>query len=268
MLTRGWDTFLDMAALYGLRVLGAIVIITIGYFAARMVKTALLRAGRRAPHVDMTIVSFVASLAKYGILAFTLVAVLSNFGVQTASVVAVIGAAGLAIGLALQGTLGHVASGFMLILFRPFRVGDAVETAGVSGIVTEVSLFTTEINSFDNVRIVIPNSQVWAGVTKNMSSNQTRRSDLEVIVSPESNVDEALKIIQQLVAEDARILKQPPPIIGAARVTEAGVRLIFQVWSKASDMLPVQFALNQKVIRALGDAGIALAQPARQPPRR
>lgn len=257
-LERSWDTLITFGTDYGLRTLGAIAIVFIGYFCARMIKSALIRAGRRSAHLDMTVVSFVASLAKYLILAFTLVAMLSSFGVQTASVVAVIGAAGLAIGLALQGTLGHVASGFMLILFRPFRVGDVIETAGVSGTVTEVSLFTTEITGADNIRIIIPNSSVWSGVTKNLTSNQTRRADLEITLHPTSDVEKAIALIAQEVAKDDRILKDPAPTIGVLKVNEIGVKIAYQVWTKVPDLAGVQFDLQRHVLGAFARGGLYL----------
>ncbi len=255
---RGWDTAFDLAGIWGLKILGAIAILIIGYFIARTVRSAMVRAGRRAPHVDITIVSFVASLAKYAILALTLVAMLSAFGVQTNSVVAVIGAAGLAIGLALQGTLGHVASGFMLIMFRPFRVGDTVETAGVTGTVTEVSLFTTEINSPENIRIVIPNSSVWSGVTKNLTTNQTRRCDVELVVQPINDIDHVLQLVSDIVAADARVLKNPAPLIGVLRQTETGIRITVQAWCKGTDLGPLQLALYQTILSAFGRDGIKL----------
>ncbi len=265
----GWDRAFDLGAEWGLKVLGAIAILIIGYFLARMVRAAMMRAGSRAPHVDITIIAFIASLAKYAILILTLVAMLSAFGVQTNSVVAVIGAAGLAIGLALQGTLGHVASGFMLIMFRPFRVGDTVETAGVVGVVTEVNLFTTEINSLDNVRIVIPNSNVWSGVTKNLTTNLTRRCDVELVVQPSNDIEQVLKIVQDIVAADERVLEQPPPVVGVLKQTETGVRVICQVWCKSVDLGPLQLALYQRILAAFGRDGIKLMpvvpQPLQQP---
>jgi small conductance mechanosensitive channel len=261
----GWDMAFDLATTWGLKLAGAVALLFIGYFAARMVRSAMVRAGRRAPHVDITVVSFIASLVKYAILALTIVAVLSNFGVQTNSVVAVIGAAGLAIGLALQGTLGHVASGFMLIMFRPFRVGDTVETAGVTGVVTEVSLFTTEINSPDNMRIVIPNSSVWSGVTKNLTTNQTRRCDVDVLVAPDNDIDQVLKIIGDVVAKDERILPQPAPLIGVIKQSEVGVRVTCQVWCKSTDLGPLQLSLYRAVLAAFAANDLLLMPPV--PPR-
>jgi small conductance mechanosensitive channel len=266
LLERTWDTVVTMGADYGLRTLGAVAILVVGYFAARMMKSALIRAGRRAPHVDMTVVTFVASLAKYGILAFTAVAMLSSFGVQTASVVAVIGAAGLAIGLALQGTLGHVASGFMLILFRPFRVGDAIETAGVSGTVREVSLFTTEILTADNVRIIIPNSSVWSGVTRNLTTNPVRRSDLEFTVATGNDVDQVLRLVREAVAAEPLIQREPAPFVGIVRQNEAGIRIACQVWSRTGDMPAVQTGIYRTVLKAFAETGVALPQAAARLP--
>jgi small conductance mechanosensitive channel len=242
------------------------VLLIVGYFAAQLMRNALVRAGRRASHIDVTVVTFFASIIKYAILGITFVAVLSNFGVQTNSVVAVIGAAGLAIGLALQGTLGHVASGFMLVLVRPFRVGDVIETAGVTGTVTELSLFTTEITSLDNKRIIIPNSSVWTGVTKNLTTNHTRRNDLEVTITPNNDIDQALRLIRQIVEAEPLILKQPAPIIGIAQQNETGVKVICQVWSAVADMISVKLAVYQAILAAFARAGITVPPQAPRPP--
>ena len=189
IVSQAIDTGSALGMTYGIRAIGALVILAVGWFVARQVQRGMVRVGRKSPRVDLTIAAFLGALAKYLIIAFTLVAVLASFGVETTSVVTVLGAAGIAIGLALQGTLSNVAAGFMLVLFRPFRVGDAVETAGVAGTITEVGLFTTEIKNADNVRVVVPNNAVWSGVTKNLSSNSTRRTELEVPIPYGADAD-------------------------------------------------------------------------------
>ncbi len=155
---------------YGLSVLGALFILVIGWIAAGRLGRLVVRVTGRAGRIDPTLQSFFASLVRYGVLAFTIIAVLNQFGVQTASLIAVLGAAGLAIGLALQGTLAHVAAGVMLLIFRPFRLGDDIEAAGLSGRVRSMSLFTTELITPDNVQILIPNGQLWDKPIKNMTT--------------------------------------------------------------------------------------------------
>ncbi|TAK98193.1 MAG: mechanosensitive ion channel [Rhodospirillaceae bacterium] len=256
MLSRTMDTAMTMATTYGLRTVGALIIFAVGWFVARQVQRALIRVGRKSPRVDLTIATFLGALAKYLIVAFTLIAVMASFGVETTSVVAVLGAAGIAIGLALQGTLSHVAAGFMLVLFRPFRVGDAVETAGVSGTVTEVGLFTTEIRNADNVRVIVPNNAVWSGVTKNLSSNSTRRSELEVPIPYGADAATALKMIAEIIAAEPRVLKDPAPVVGVSKFTDVNARITIQVWTVTGAAGAVQLALNTAFRDQLGRAGL------------
>jgi small conductance mechanosensitive channel len=252
MVTEMLDKAATLGADYGLRAVGALVILLLGWFVAGQVQRALLGIGHKSARVDLTIASFLGGLAKYLIIAFTIVAMLGSFGVETTSVVAVLGAAGIAIGLALQGTLSNVAAGFMLVLFRPFRVGDAVETAGVSGTVTNVSLFTTEIRSDQNIRIVVPNNAVWSGVTKNLSAYATRRTDLEFPLPFTVDFDAALQVLTEAVQKDARILKQPEPVIGVSKATDATVRLTAQVWTSTAQAATVQMELSTLVWQRLG----------------
>jgi small conductance mechanosensitive channel len=255
MVSQMLDTAASLGATYGLRTVGALVILIVGWSVARLVQRALLRIGHRSQRVDLTVASFLGGLAKYLIIAFTIVAMLASIGVETTSVVAVLGAAGIAIGLALQGTLSQVAAGFMLILFRPFRVDDAVETAGVAGTVTEVSLFTTEIRTGDNIRVIIPNNAVWSGVTKNHSSYRTRRTELEVVIPYGADIAVAVKIVTAAVEADKRVLKDPAPVVGVAKFTDANVRLVMQVWSLTTDADGVRLDLNLAIRDELAKAG-------------
>jgi len=250
------ETALTLLSSYGLRALGAVLILIVGWFIARLVQGLMLRAGRKSRRVDTTIATFLASLVKYLIIIFSVVAAVASFGVQTASIVAILGAAGLAIGLALQGTLGHVAAGFMLILFRPFKVGDSIETAGVAGVVTEISLFQTEIRSADNVRIIIPNNAVWSGVTKNNSSHGTRRTEIEVPIPYGADASAALKTMMVIVAAETRVLKNPAPVIGVSRFMDANTRLVAQVWTTTADAGAVHIALSTAFREQLGRDGL------------
>jgi small conductance mechanosensitive channel len=254
-LSKALDTAMDLMTTYGFKVIGALLILLIGYLVANWTRKLLIRAGQRSAHVDITIAAFIGSLAKYFIIAFTLIAVLGNFGVQTSSVVAVVGAAGLAIGLALQGTLAHVAAGIMLVIFRPFRVGDAVETAGISGVVREINLFSTEITGADNTRIVVPNNAIWSGVTKNLSTYRTRRLELEVPIPYGADASAALAIMKTIVEGDARVLRDPPPVVGVSKFVDANTRLVAQVWTSTADAAAAQLALNTAFREQLGRAG-------------
>lgn len=252
MVTQMLDSATTLGADYGMRAVGALVILLVGWFVAVQVQRAMLGIGRKSPRVDLTIASFIGGLAKYLIIAFTVVAMLSSFGVETTSVVAILGAAGIAIGLALQGTLSNVAAGFMLVLFRPFRVGDAVETAGIAGTVTDVSLFTTEIRSDANIRIIVPNNSVWSGVTKNMSAYSTRRTDLEFPIPFSVDFDAALTVVKDAVAADERILKNPAPVIGVVKITDATARLTALVWTSTAQAGAVQMELSTLIWQRLG----------------
>jgi small conductance mechanosensitive channel len=258
------ETGMAVIATYSLKMIGAIMILIIGWIVSGMVRDAIINAGRRAPRVDITIFTFVASVAKYAVLVFTVVAMLASFGVQTTSFVAVLGAMGLAIGLALQGALGHVAAGLMLVIFRPFRVGDNVETAGVAGVVTEISLFTTEICTADNIMIVIPNSAIWAGVIKNFSGHQKRKIGFEVGLAYATPIEEAMTVVREIIGADKRVLAEPPPLVAVSRLTDTAVMLLVEVWVANAAFAPVRFDLNKHIKEAFERKGVALPAAARQ----
>ena len=255
-LTSAVETAMAVITTYGLKMIGAILILIIGWTISGMVQSAIQRAGKRTQRIDITVFTFCASLARYAVLIFTIIAMLSSFGVETTSFVAVLGAMGLAIGLALQGALGHVAAGIMLILFRPFRVGDTIEAAGVSGIVSEILLFTTEIYTADNIKIVIPNNLIWSGVIRNLSSHAQRKVVIELGVSYAANIDDAMATIKDLVAADARIQKDPEPLVAVTRLADAAVILLVEVWVANADLNAVRFDLNQRIKLAFEQKGI------------
>lgn len=262
-LTQAVDTAMAVITTYGLKMIGAILILVIGMMIAGMVQKAIIQAGQRTHRIDVTIFTFMASVAKYAVMAFTIIAMLSSFGVETTSFVAVLGAMGLAIGLALQGTLSHVASGLMLILFRPFRLGDTIEAAGVAGNVVEISLFTTEIYTADNIKVIIPNSAIWAGVIKNLSEHERRKVVIEIGVSYAADVEKVIAMVHDVVASEARVRKDPPPTVAVSRFTDAAVMILVEAWVANADLGPVRFDLNRKIKDAFARNDVSLPAPAR-----
>jgi small conductance mechanosensitive channel len=257
------ETGMNVGTAYGLKVLGAIVILIAGWIAAGVVSRAILRTFGRFNRVDRTVVTFAASTAKYGVLTFTVIAVLASVGVQTTSFVAVLGALGLAIGLALQGTLNHVASGLLLVIFRPFRVDDFIEAAGVSGTVKAITLFTTELATVDNVRVVVPNGAVWGGVIRNFSGHPTRRIDVEVGIGYGDSIEAAFATARAVVEADARILKDPAPVYAVSALADSAVTVLVRVWVGRDDVLGVRYDLNRNLKEAFERAGLTIPFPQR-----
>ncbi len=262
--SRAVDAFLAAVTAYGLKVIGAIIILIVGWVVAGVVQKAIRRAGARSRRIDQTIITFASSTAKYLVVVFTLIAVLGSFGVETTSFVAVLGAAGLAIGLALQGTLGHVASGLLLIFFRPFRVGDYIEAGGVAGTVESVTLFVTEIDTIDNVHIVVPNGLIWSGTMKNFTANQNRRLELKFQISYADDVNAALGLIRAIVEKESRVLKTPAPTVGVQAFSDSGLLILGHVWVQRDNLIPVQFDLNKAVKDAFDGEGITMSFPQRK----
>lgn len=232
---------------YSLHILAAILILIIGWtisnWARNFVRTRLTALPRRDP----TLTSFLSSFVKYGILLVTLIAVLSQFGVQTTSLIAVLGAAGLAVGLALQGTLSNVAAGVMLLIFRPFRVGDSVEVQGASGTIKEMSLFITEITTSDNLRISVPNGLIWANPVKNLSINGTRRVEISIGVGYSENLERVCTITKEVMAAHPLVLKIPAPEVHLSSFGASSLDLLIRCWSKTSDYSQVLFDLNRAI---------------------
>ena len=248
---------------YGLDVLGAIAILIIGWTVAGWAKGTTARALSKIQRVDAMLQGFFSSLVKYAILAFTVVAVLNRFGVETTSFVAVIGAAGLAIGLALQGTLSNVAAGVMLLLFRPFKVGDFIEGAGLSGTVKATGLFTTEMATGDNIHIVVPNAKLWGEAIRNFSHLPTRRVDLLIGIGYGDDIDKAMAIIKRLAAEDERIHDDPEPFVEVMNLGDSAVELVVRVWADTANYWAVKFALTKAIKQTFDAEGVSIPFPQR-----
>jgi len=257
------DQVIAVSTTYGLNVLGAIAILIFGWMVAGWAKGATAKALGRIKAVDEMLTGFFSSLIKYVIIAFTLVAVLNRFGVETTSFVAVIGAAGLAIGLALQGTLSNVAAGVMLLLFRPFKVGDFIEGGGLSGTIKEAGLFTTKLATADNIHIVAPNSQLWGSAIRNFSHHPTRRVDLSIGIGYGDDIDKAIDVIKSIAAEDARIHTDPAPFVEVANLGDNAVELVVRVWADNGDYWAVKFAMTKAIKQTFDKKGISFPFPQR-----
>jgi small conductance mechanosensitive channel len=250
----------DLVAAWGLKVLGAIAVFLLGRIAAKWARRSV-RAVLERGKMDPTLVPFVSSLVYYLVMAFVVIAVLGMVGIQTASLVAVLGAAGLAVGLALQGTLSNFASGVMLLVFRPFHRGDYVEAAGVAGSVETVGIFTTTLTTPDNVGVVIPNSAVWGRTIKNYATNPTRRVDMVVGISYSDDIQVAIDTITRILREDARVLTDPEPVVAVNELADSSVNLAVRPWCKREDYGSLRFALTRSFKEELERAGCSIPFP-------
>ncbi|GHF15098.1 mechanosensitive ion channel protein [Kordiimonas sediminis] len=248
---------------YGMSVVGAIIILIIGFWIAGKVKNWIMAASVKSEKMDTTVGTFLASAAKYAIVGFTLVAVLEKFGVQTTSFVAVLGAMGLAVGLALQGTLGHLASGVMLLVFRPFKVGQFIDAAGHSGTIKAINLFTTEMDTADNIRIIIPNSSVWGASIKNFNYHDTRRVDMVFGIGYGDDINKAMAVIGDVLKADARTFDDPAPVIVVGNLGDSSVDITVRVWCATSDYWGVKFDTTKTVKEEFDKNGIEIPFPQR-----
>lgn len=240
-----------------LNVVGALIVVWVGNRIARWARGVVQRALERAK-VDETLVPFVASCVYYMILAFVVVAALGMVGIQTASIIAVFAAAGLAVGLALQGTLANFAAGVMLLIFRPFRKGDLIEAAGVVGSVEAISVFTTTLNSLDNVAIVVPNAAVWGQTIRNYATNATRRIDLEVKIAYRDRIQTALDTIARIVAADQRVLRDPSVVIAVGELGPSAVTILVRPWCSKDVYWDLRWDLTRALKEGLEQAGCTI----------
>jgi len=262
-LTEAYDAIVETVATYGLDVLGAILILIIGMMFAGWAQRATRKTLGKFDRLDETLRVFFASIVKYLIIILVILAVLNQFGVQTTSLIALLGAAGLAIGLALQGTLSNVAAGVMLLIFRPFKVGDYIDAGGQAGTVRELGLFTTQMNTPDNVRIIVPNSSIWGSAIKNFSFNATRRVDLVIGIAYEDDINKAMASIDAVIAADERAHGEPAPLIAVTELGDSSVNLVVRVWCDAGNYWPLKFDLTKGIKERLDADGITIPFPQR-----
>jgi small conductance mechanosensitive channel len=252
----------ELLAMNALNIVYALAILIVGRWLAMLMSKMIARAMKRAK-MDATLVSFASNLCYIALLAFVIIAALHRVGIQTASAVAIVGAAGLAVGFALQGSLSNFASGVLILFFKPIKAGDFVEVGGEKGTVKSIHIFNTVLNSPDNVRVIVPNSQVTGGNIKNYTVNGTRRVDLVVGVSYDDNPAEAKRILEGLLAEDQRILKEPAPTVAVFELGDSSVNLVVRPWVNSADYWGVYFDITEKAKAALEGAGLSIPYPQR-----
>jgi small conductance mechanosensitive channel len=256
-----WATERLMAL--GINITLAVLILIVGNWLANRLARAAEKLLGRTDRVDDTLKPLAFGLVRITVLAFTIMAVLNRFGVETTSVVAMIGAAGLAIGLALQGTLSNVAAGVMLLVLRPFNVGDAIEVANRSGTVKRIGLFTVELASWDNIWTSLPNSAVWGAPIVNFSRNPTRRVNLTIGIDYGDDIDHAMAVALEELTADERILEEPAPMVAVLALADSSINLAVRGHTTTADFWPTTFALQKKIKERFDAEGISIPFPQR-----
>ncbi len=261
-----WDMIVEFLTTNGLKmllnILAAAAIFFIGRWLAR-VASDLLEKGLNRTKVDPTLSKFARNLAFFGVMVFVCIAAITQLGVQTTSLIAVIGAAGLAVGLALQGSLSNFAAGVLLIIFKPFRVGDYIEAGGVGGTVQEIQIFNTILYSPDNIKIVVPNSQVTGGNIKNYTANDKRRLDMVIGISYGDDIAKAKQVITGILLGDSRIMRDPAPLVAVLGLGDSSVNIAVRSWVKIPDYWPTHFDLHEKIKVTLEQSGLSIPFPQR-----
>ncbi len=250
----------DWIVTNGPNVLIALIIFIIGRILAKWV-AAIARKAMLKSGIEQTLVRFLNKLIYYVLLAAVVIAAADQLGIKTTSFIAILGAAGLAVGLALKDSLANFASGVMLILFQPFKVGDAISTAGVTGKVFQIDIFSTIILTPDNQKVIVPNSSITSGVITNITAEPTRRIDLTIGIGYDDDITQAKDVLKSLVEADTRILKDPAPVISVVELADSSVNLIVRPWVKTSDYWDVRWDLTEKIKLTFDKEGISFPYP-------
>lgn len=239
----------------------AIIILLVGIWFAGRVKKWIIAVGQKSPHLDETVFRFLSSIARYLILIFVVVAVLNCFGVQTASIIALLGAAGLAVGLALQGTLSNLAAGVMLLIFRPYKIGDLIEAAGNIGVVTGIDIFTTLLKTGDNQHIVIPNGKIWGDQIINHSHYDVRGVTMTFGIGYDDDIDQARTVINAVLAQHPLVLKEPAPLVEVETLNDSSVDFIVRPFCQKGDMFKIKTSLPELIKKAFDANNIGIPYP-------
>lgn len=255
-----WELVGEQVIAFGIRILVAILILGIGRWLAHWVSGVLERLMNKAK-VDQTLVGFLKRLSFIGMMVFVGLAALAQLGVQTTSFIAVLGAAGLAVGLALQGTLSNFAAGVMLILFRPFEVGDLIVAGGEKGKVKAIQIFNTHMLTPDNVYLIVPNSQVLSGSIWNYNRMPTRRVDLVIGVGYDDDLNLAKQTILEVLENHPGVLKDPAPVVAVSELADSSVNFVVRPWCKTEDYWKVHFDCTQQIKEALDAKGLSIPYP-------
>jgi small conductance mechanosensitive channel len=245
-----------------INVFAALAIFIIGRIVIGFVVNAI-RRGMQRGEVDPTLETFVCNVVRIALLVVVIIAAISQVGIETTSFIAIFGAAGLAVGLALQGSLSNFAAGVLIVLFRPFRIGDFIEGAGVAGTVEQVQILTTTMKTPDNKKIIVPNSQIMDSVITNYSANDTRRVDMVVGVSYSDDLDKVKTVLQEIVSADERVLKEPAHTIAVSELADSSVNFVVRPWVKTADYWAVMWDLTELIKKRFDNEGISIPFPQR-----
>jgi small conductance mechanosensitive channel len=253
----------ELGVNWGLQIVGAVGILILGWVVAAWVGRTVRRIGLGSDRIDDTVSAVLGRVVRWVILLVTMVAVLNRFGVETTSIVALLGAAGLAIGLALQGALSNIAAGVMLLSLRPFKLGDAVDVAGTAGSVVDIGLFVTRLKTFDGVAVHLPNSKVWGQEIKNFSQNPTRRVDMTFGIGYDDDVEHAMRVIEGVLEQEPRLLPDPAPVVAIASLGDSSVNIMVRPWVERADFFGVKIALTKQIKERFDAEGISIPFPQR-----
>ena len=253
---------IDTAIGLGTNVLIALAIFIIGSFIAKKVKNVIVSLAKKSPHLDETLFNFLGSLVRWLIMAFVFIAVLNRFGVETTSIVAMLGAAGLAVGLALQGAMSNLAAGVMLMIFRPYKVGDFVDAGGHFGNVEDITLFTTDMQTFDNQKIIIPNGKIWGEKIINHSHHPVRGVEMKFNVAYDDDIEKAKAVINKVLADHPQIVADPAPFVEVETLSERSAELVVRPFTDGANYFDVRYSVPEAILKALGKAGFTTPYPA------
>jgi len=256
MRDKGMDLGIDL----GIKVVTALAIFLIGKYIVRLVVKATATVMQKQ-EVDKTLETFICNLVRTVLMVVVVIAAIGAIGIETTSFIAIFGAAGLAVGLALQGSLSNFASGVLIVLFRPYRVGDWIEAAGISGTVEEVQILTTILKTGDNKQIIVPNSQIMGSIITNYSANDTRRVDMVIGVSYDDDIDKVRKTLEELIAAEERVLPEPAPTIAVSALADSSVNFVVRPWVKTSDYWGVMFDLTEAIKKRFDKDNITFPFP-------
>lgn len=257
-----WEVVRANVGVYGVKIITALIIFFVGWMLAKGIAAGVAKIMRRAA-IDKTLVGFIRTLVYFGLLVFVIIAALDRLGVQTTSLVAILGAAGLAVGLALKDTLANFGAGVLIIIFKPFHVGDFVEAGGQMGSVKRVSIFNTILGSPDNRKIILPNSMVLGSAITNFSDVDMRRIDMVFGISYDDNIKTAKDVLMKIITSDERVLKDPAPVVAVSELADSSVNLVCRPWVKPDDYWGVRFDTVEKGKAELEAAGITIPFPQR-----
>ena len=254
------DKMKEIVISYGPNIIFAILIVVIGRYVAIGLRNLLTKIMEKKK-VDAMLISFISSLTYIVIMAFVIVAALDKIGIQTTSFIAILGAAGLAVGLALQGSLANFASGVLMLIFKPFKCGDFIEAAGVTGVVEAIPIFTTEMKTPDNKKIIVPNAKIMEGNIINYSAKEIRRVDMVVGVSYNDDLDKVKRVLEDILSSDERILDDPAYTIGVSELADSSINFVVRPWVKSADYWNVLFDTNKTIKQRFDAEGISIPFP-------